>query len=135
MFHAELGDAALASVVALIERTIDPAQDDVRIYRLPAGGWTQSLGVSPLPRGIGYVSLPQPFRAAVHNDGEGAPGPASGARTGGSDAEAAGQGPGFPARPRRPGAAGSGRSHPMGRQAREVQARIQTGIRSGLQVV
>ena len=56
MFHAELGDAALASVVALIERTIDPAQDDVRIYRLPAGGWTQSLGVSPLPRGIGYVS-------------------------------------------------------------------------------
>jgi CRISPR-associated protein Cas2 len=139
VFHAELGEAALASVVALIERTIDPAQDDVRIYRLPAGGWAQSLGVSPLPPGIGYVSLPQTFRSVPAHDGEGAPGPATDARTGGgdpeSDPEGAGAGPVSRARDGRPGAGGPRLSRRMRKRAQEIQARIQTGIRSGFQVV
>jgi CRISPR-associated protein Cas2 len=62
VFHAELTASGLTEVVTLIECTIDPKTDDVRIYMLPRDGWAVALGRQNLPDGILLTSLPRAFR-------------------------------------------------------------------------
>ena len=117
VFYAEVTDAGLARVVALIEGLIDPKVDDVRVYQLPGGGWARTWGVSPLPAGIQYIGLPHglPGRTVEPREAEQPSDP--------------GEGSGPPALPR-PVVGPAAR-----RQARRIEARTRTGRRNGLQLL
>ena len=63
VFHAHLSEAGICEVADIITSIIDPKADDVRLYRLPRDGWACNLGRSVLPLGITATALPLPFRA------------------------------------------------------------------------
>lgn len=64
VFLGEFTAAGRAELRALIESIIDPAEDDVRIYPLPANCWQRRLGRASLPSGITLTLLPRAFRPA-----------------------------------------------------------------------
>lgn len=113
VFMGTLSDAALERCIGLIERTIDGRKDDVRIYPLPAGGWQMRLGKPLFPEGIMLTDLPGSFLPDMPHCLAGPPPP--------GDGEPGGQGA-DPARPAR-------------RQARKIEARLQTGSRRGIAIL
>lgn len=62
VFFAELTEARLAEVEAVIAAIIDPGADDVRLYALPRNGWACALGRKTLPGGIEWTGLPSRLR-------------------------------------------------------------------------
>lgn len=73
VFHGEFSEPVLAEVVQLIERVIDPKQDDVRIYLLPREGWARALGRPGLPEGVFCTDLPLPFRSGLKTESDSPP--------------------------------------------------------------
>ncbi|TXG83028.1 MAG: CRISPR-associated endonuclease Cas2 [Sphingomonadales bacterium] len=112
VFLAELTPSGLETVAALIEQIIDQRQDDVRIYPLPREGWATIQGRRPLPAGIDYTGLPRRFEPSPF-----APG---------SEAAETELLP-APAPRRRSTLTRSQRLH-----AREMEAKVQTGVRQGI---
>ena len=62
VFLGRFTRAELSSLRALIHDIIDPEEDDVRIYPLPADGWQRRIGKPNLPEGVLFTMLPREFR-------------------------------------------------------------------------
>lgn len=110
VFLGDFTAAGRAGLRALIEDIIDPAEDDVRIYPLPANCWQRRLGRASLPSGLTVTLLPREFRAAA-----GEPSPVA--------AEASS-----------PTTAAKGRSA-GGRSIRLVQRCARTGLQGGIRLI
>lgn len=114
VFYAELSGAGLEATISLINRTIDPRRDDVRIYPLPRNGWACAMGKPLLPAGIDYTGLPSRFQPLAQGDCESY-----------EDTPSATQRPSHKFRL-------TGKQR---RQAREMEAKVQTGERRGISLL
>ncbi|MDR3515414.1 MAG: CRISPR-associated endonuclease Cas2 [Azospirillaceae bacterium] len=63
VFLGRLTDNQLCHCVTMIEATINPRVDDVRIYPLPETGWSRRLGHPLFPTGIIHTDMPETFDA------------------------------------------------------------------------
>lgn len=107
VFLGRFTEAGLAEVRAVISSIIDPAEDDVRIYPLPEGGWQRRLGRSSMPDGLLLTLLPPAFRGEPH------------------------QAPLVADRPVQPG----DRAAPARPQPASIVRRVRTGQRRGIQLI
>ena len=58
-------DAQLDRLLDRIARLIEPKEDDVRAWPVPARGVRLRIGAPPLPAGIYWSALPAPWQAEV----------------------------------------------------------------------
>lgn len=65
VFLGRFTAAGMAELQQVITAIIDPKQDDVRMYPLPANGWRMRMGQAVLPEGIFCTLLPNMWEAAA----------------------------------------------------------------------
>jgi CRISPR-associated protein Cas2 len=121
VFFGELSEAGLRELKASIEAIIDPRKDDVRIYALSRTLWTRTMGRPLLPEGIGFTGLPLVFQCARQQQ-----------------SQLPGERLNMDPAPRKNDPSGTRRAPltlKQQKEARRIQAIVQTGDRRGLQLL